>query len=66
MRRLKFAWKMLFDRRFRLMLVDVIGYANGVCDRARGTGASDVVLFMVRYGDVMKIVRGRRNNYGSF
>ena len=55
MKRIKFAIKFLFDRKFRLELRDTIRYANSVCDKVRGDGASDVVLFIAKYGDILNI-----------
>ena len=64
-KRLKFAWKLLFSRRFRERLVDTICYASGVCDRARGQGASWVVVFDAEFGDIREIVARKRIGYGQ-
>lgn len=64
-KRLKFALKILFDRRFRERLVDTICYASGVCGRARGEGTSWVILFDAEYGDIREIVAHKRKRYGE-
>ena len=55
--RLKFTWKMLFDGLFREYLVLTIRYAYKVAPSIRGEGASDTVIFIMKYGDILNLTR---------
>jgi len=55
--RLKFAWRILFDRKFRWLLTETIRYANRTGLKIRGDEASNVILFMEHYGDILGIYK---------
>ena len=53
--RIKFSWKIMFDKKFRRKIVKTINYAFQTQKRARGEGAADVIEFIIHYGDILKI-----------
>ena len=53
--RIKFSWKIIFDKKFRREIVKTISYAFQTQKRARGKGSVDVIEFVISYGDILKI-----------
>lgn len=55
-KRIKFAWLILTSRRFRLWLLFALRYAHKHAMSCSGEGASDVVMFVAKYGDIFETV----------